>query len=767
MPSPPPALGGTGGDSREDCTNDEMYNEDARLCIMRTYYPQAVSPGIMDTSVSPCTDIYRHACGKWMDSHTNENRGFAGLIALNGLAIRKIVLNQSVANLNPFYRSCESTLVLDASRKRQRELNLMDSKLTREAILGRMLDPLVSHADLPLVFARMTAAGYTVPVAFAVQGNPLDKGVIPLFLYDGFEGREHDTDWVRLHFEALYGQDSEQARFEAGMLVDMVAKIDVHEPDRSGDLDTYEGWKTYVTSNRVNSDLMSWSDFRGLSTSTFNWDIYLGELEKRLSLPPFKLADSQRVWALSRSFFEWFIPEAFTVQEWKTYITFSVLYHTHDFFPDLPADVLLSGRRVNVVSPLRAAHRRLKKRPLKPSAYGYSTRSTTAGKSGMKSAWLKRNKRTSSQQPKYVRAALATGADAEAGLVVTSADCLAATQYMLPGILSKEFLAARFKDAEQTRARVQVMVERIRDRFVLNLQRTSWMDNATRAAQVNKVKSIVPRVVHPTEWSEETFPLGKEMDPMRYLRNLGIIQEERVRRNLLLWSESNYGTNCDARCRDRITLFGAPLFTVNAWYNPDRNVITIPAGILQPPFYHPQFSDASAYGTIGWVVAHELSHSEDDHGVMYDADGVMRPTWSAASLSEYRKRANCLVHEYSTLEDCNADAYGEQTLCENVADNNGVRIAYEALFEDPATRHLHTLEDKREFILAGAQMWCASYTPQVLCESAREDVHAAALLRVRKTFAQLPYFAEVMGCSVGDPMHRHAHERCELFGGSA
>jgi len=760
---PPPALGGTGTDTRDDCTADELYNEDAKLCIMRSYFPQAVSPAIMDASVSPCTDIYRHACGKWIDSHTNENRGFAGLVALNSLAIRGIVLNKSVANLNPFYQSCEATLVLDPGRRRQRELNQMDSKLTREAILGRMLDPLVSHADLPLVFARMTAAGYTVPIALAVQGNPMDKGVIPLFMYDGFQGREHEPEWVRLHFEALYGEGSDQARFETNALLDMVAKVDVHEPDRSGALETYEGWKTYVTGNQVRSDMMTWSEFQSLSRSTFDWNLYLGEVEKRLSLPAFKFAPTQTVWALSRSFFEWFMPESFSVSEWRTYITFSVLYHTHDFFPELPADVLLSGRRLNVVSPLRAAHRRFKKRPLSAAAYGHGPRTKVRHTHAKGQEWVKRSRRTSSKQPKYARTALATGAD-DTGLVVSSADCLAATQFMLPGILSKEFLATRFKDGEQTRARVQTMVERIRDRFVLNIERTTWMDNATRTAQVAKVKAIVPRVVHPTEWSEEVFPLGKEMDPVRYLRNLGIIQEERVRRNLALWSESNYGVKCDARCRDRITLFGAPLFTVNAWYNPDRNVITIPAGILQPPFYHPQFTDASAYGTIGWVVAHELSHSEDDHGILYDADGVMRPTWTADALTEYRKRATCLVNEYSTLEDCNADAYGEQTLCENVADNNGVRIAYEALFDDPATRHLHTLEDKREFILAGAQMWCASYQPQVLCDSARDDVHAAALMRVRKTFAQLPYFAEVMGCNVGDPMHRHAKERCELFG---
>jgi hypothetical protein len=480
-PSPSGAALGS-GDRKEDCTNDELWNEEAKMCIMRSYFPQAVSPGIMDTGVSPCKDIYRHACGKWLDTHTNENRGFAGLSALNAVAVRNIVLNKSVANLNPFYQSCEMTLVLppDGSKRRQRDMTLMDSKLTREAILGRMLDPLVSHADLPLVFARMSAAGYTMPVAFVVQGNPLDKGVIPMWLYDGFEGREHDEDWVRMHFEALYGEGSEQAAHEAKVLVDMVAKIDVHEPDRDRILDTYEGWKDYVTMGRAQKDMMSWSEFSSLSRSTFDWNIFLGELEKRLSLKPFGLAPNQQVWAFSRSYFEWFMPEDFTPSEWRTYITFSVLYHTHDFFPDLPADVLLSGRPINVVSPLRAAHRRLKKQVLSPSVYGYRAAKTR----GKPNLWHKAGRRTSSRQPKHVRGQK-DAEGAEAGLTVTSADCLAASKYMLPGILSREFLATRFKDSEQTRQRIQTMVERIRDRFVLNIERTPWLDNATRAAQAS------------------------------------------------------------------------------------------------------------------------------------------------------------------------------------------------------------------------------------------------------------------------------------------
>jgi len=759
--APPPAVDRT--DKPEDCTNDEVYSDEAKMCIMRSYFPRAVSSVIMDPSVSPCTDIYRHACGKWLDTHTNENRGFAGLSALNGVAIGRIIMNKSIANLNPFYLSFEATFVKQegAHFARQREAALMDSKLTREAILGRMLDPLVSHADLPIVFARMTAAGYTVPVAFAIQGNPLDKGVIPMWMYDGFQGREHDPEWVRMHFEALYGEGSEQAAYEANLFVNMVARIDVHEPDKDRDLETYEGWKTYVTSGHARTDMMPWNVFKGLSKSIFDWNIFLGELQKRLSLREFNLADDQTVWAFSRPYFEWFMPELFSVSEWRTYLTFSVLYHTHDFFPELPSDVLLSGKPINVVSPLKDMHKRLKKRPLSSSLYGAKTAT------GQKPVWKKVGRRLSSKDAKYTKGRVRSNEEDEQGLVVTGAECIAATKYMLPGILSKEFLATKFKDAEQTRQRVQTMVEKIRDRFVFNLERTEWLDEKTRAAQVEKVKAIVPRVVHPTQWSEETFPLGKEMDPVRYLRNLAIVQEERIRRNLALWSETNYGSHCDDRCRDRITAFGSPLFTVNAWYNPDRNVITIPAGILQPPFYHPQYTDASAYGTIGAVVGHELSHSQDANGVLYDKDGVMRTTWSDAAMAQYRKRVSCLVQEYNTLEDCKVDAYGEQTLSENVADNNGLRIAYEALFEDPATRHLYTQEDKKEFLLANAQIWCASYSPQVLCESARDDVHAAALLRVRKTFAQLPYYADVMHCAVGEPMHRHAKERCELFGPEA
>ena len=337
---------------------------------------------------------------------------------------------------------------------------------------------------------------------------------------------------------------------------------------------------------------------------------------------------------------------------------------------------------------------------------------------------------------------------------------------MLPGILSKEFLARHFQRGEEIRARIKKMVERIRDRFVLNIQETPWLDAATKEAQASKIQAIIPRVVHPTEWSEETFALGREMDPERYLRNIMIIQEERVRRNLALWSESNYGAHCDARCRDRITMFGSPLFTVNAWYNPDRNVITIPAGILQAPFFDERYTDASAQGTIGWVIAHELSHALDIHGVLYNIYGLLNNTWSDEAMKIYKERSSLIIQSYSGPPGCGIDNYGKQTLGENFADNNGVRIAFEALFIDGAKdiNANMTIEAQREFFMAGAQMWCASYTKEVLCDRSRNDVHAQAEDRVRTTFSHVPYFATSHGCPTGSPMRK---EDTVIFGKGA
>src|SRR5690606_1938512 len=89
--------------------------------------------------------------------------------------------------------------------------------------------------------------------------------------------------------------------------------------------------------------------------------------------------------------------------------------------------------------------------------------------------------------------------------------------------------------------------------------------------------------------------------------------------------------------------------TVNAYFNPSYNEIVFPAAILQPPFYDYQADEAVNYGGIGAVIVHEISHSCDDSGSRYDADGNLKDWWREEDLKEFTELGEALADRYSAL----------------------------------------------------------------------------------------------------------------------
>jgi putative endopeptidase len=68
----------------------------------------------------------------------------------------------------------------------------------------------------------------------------------------------------------------------------------------------------------------------------------------------------------------------------------------------------------------------------------------------------------------------------------------------------------------------------------------------------------------------------------------------------------------DARCRDHV--------------QPECGVFS--AGILQPPYSDFQGDAAANYGSAGAALAHEISHSFDELGNIYDAQGRLGAWWT-------------------------------------------------------------------------------------------------------------------------------------------
>jgi predicted metalloendopeptidase len=119
--------------------------------------------------------------------------------------------------------------------------------------------------------------------------------------------------------------------------------------------------------------------------------------------------------------------------------------------------------------------------------------------------------------------------------------------------------------------------------------------------------------------------------------------------------------------------------TVNAVNLPAMNALNFPAGILQPPLFDPNRAAALNFGNTGATIGHEISHSFDDQGALFDADGRFRNWWTGSDLERFRAAGSRLAAQYDSYKPFpDLSINGRLTLSENIADVAGLSAAYDA-----------------------------------------------------------------------------------------
>jgi hypothetical protein len=159
------------------------------------------------------------------------------------------------------------------------------------------------------------------------------------------------------------------------------------------------------------------------------------------------------------------------------------------------------------------------------------------------------------------------------------------------------------------------------------------------------------------------------------------------------------------------------LSIVNAWYDPTKNEITIPAGIVFWPMYSGNAFNANDmydYSRMGMILAHELGHALDSNGLCWDERGNYDATKRYCADDKLpvpiKRNMECLMTDYG--HPCGTeDGYGERTLGEDMADQLGL-IASWRIFSETYGAFLR-LEDEREFFRKYAQLWCEGKHPKI------------------------------------------------------
>jgi putative endopeptidase len=205
---------------------------------------------------------------------------------------------------------------------------------------------------------------------------------------------------------------------------------------------------------------------------------------------------------------------------------------------------------------------------------------------------------------------------------------------------------------------------------------------------------------------------------------------------------------------------------VNAVNLPAMNAMNFPAAILQPPYFDRSRPVAMDYGAIGAVIGHEISHSFDDQGALFDAQGRLSNWWTPEDFRHFESEAAALVAQYDAYRPFPDVALnGRQTLGENIADVAGLASAYEAyklaLGGRPAAA-VAGLSGDQQFFVSFAQSWRVKTTEPALRRQVIVDGHAPGRYRAA-TVRNLDPWYEAFNATPGQALYLDPEDRVRIW----
>ncbi|PAA90969.1 hypothetical protein BOX15_Mlig014428g3 [Macrostomum lignano] len=337
--------------------------------------------------------------------------------------------------------------------------------------------------------------------------------------------------------------------------------------------------------------------------------------------------------------------------------------------------------------------------------------------------------------------------------------CLDRTKnFMLLG-LNSLFVADHLVDS--SKQAVDSLYKTLQSEFVSGIEKLDWIGSTERAKMRMKIQAVVDKIGYsPTEIRDEfldEYYKDLTVDPDYPMMDISISWQnfKRLKQGSLL------GTVQQATAWSGATFDVALSMTSTAQ-------LTVPAGILQWPFFSPQLPGYINFATIGQRMAAELIKAVDATGQLTDQQGNSNPMWSERTRQSYVAKAQCVNFTYWDLTAGpywvgNRSYYVDinpiisRTLRTAVAETDALRLVSKAYagFEGGGSElplPLGHLNKMQSLFTAWAQTFCFtrdplySYIRGALGRLMPEDIHVNGVLSL------IPEFQSAFSCPADSAM---------------
>ncbi len=304
----------------------------------------------------------------------------------------------------------------------------------------------------------------------------------------------------------------------------------------------------------------------------------------------------------------------------------------------------------------------------------------------------------------------------------------------------------------EAKAKAQAMIGDLITAYRGRIANLAWMSPQTKKKALPKLSALRIGVGYPDTWIDYSTLAVVRGDAIGNMRRAEAFNRLR---NL---AKLRQPVDPDEWRIDPQIVGAVILFT--------PNTETFSAGLLQPPYFDSQGDAASNYGSAGAGIAHEISHSFDELGNIYDDQGRLGNWWTAEDLAKYRAAAAKLVAQF--------DAYcpfsdlcvnGKQVVSENIADLAGLLAAHDAYglsLKGKTDVVIGGLSGEQRFFLAFAQRWRKKQSEASLRRQITADSHPPGEYR-SDSVRNVEAWYKAYQVAPGDKLYLKPEDRVEIW----
>ena len=271
---------------------------------------------------------------------------------------------------------------------------------------------------------------------------------------------------------------------------------------------------------------------------------------------------------------------------------------------------------------------------------------------------------------------------------------------------------------------------------------TSWMDNETKSKAVTKLNNI--KINIGTSYIKDFssyYDFDSNISLVKNIINLNKV----VRAASYEMLDTTTTTNA------------LPDYTFNAYYDVTSNSINILTGSIK--VIKDINNKYENLGSIGFIIAHEISHAFDNNGSKFDENGLLSNWYTTSSQETYQEIQNKVIDYYNNYEIIhNVSNNGTRTIGENIADLGAMECITNILIKNNANK-----KDYQTTYESFAKVWANNYSKSTKVLQSLIDTHSPNEIRVNGVLSSTKKFYETYKIDSKDLMYIEPEKRVNIW----